>query len=945
MPSVALIIAGLMSTWLAERAHAAPVREPDVFHECRAQLAATPEEYDSAYCFYAVVARAGLWATGVDVFERLVDAHPGNRWLPLAFGHLYRNRPRPDFEAAESWYRRAADGFRSAGQAEGEIVARSNLRDILMPRGRVAAASAEVARVSALADTESAPIVRARAWTVEATHLFDTGGDHGRAFHLLRQAEHLVFPNGPYRLQRTILTASGRVALRMGRLDEAASRFRRLEGLARAWNDPQTGASAQYNVLNVDALRESLLPTRDGTERLLRAARVTLAAGQAAGHASVSLKAHRIIAALLLGVPEGRQEALGHVERCLTLATLVRQPEDEAACAWLAALLWHGVSVERARAAQARALRATSQANSPMASALTVGRQMEFSWLTKPRSEAIRDSLAALDALETLRSLQEGPDSAAEVFSTWTLDYYWLAGRLLQDEAPDLDVAFSVAERLRGRVLLESRQRSRAAADSDHPAIAERRLILQDISTVQRALMDPALEGTPRRQQLEQLALLESREREVARQIAVVSLAGAREGAELARLDQVQSALGPQEALLSFHLGIWSTIEKRFGGGGWLIAATRDRRFARRIPDRVHFAPLVPVFTGLLTRGDGLEVEAATRLHAEVFAGVLDSLPPSVNRLILVPDGPLQALAFDALRASAHATPLAERFELVVTPSATLWLASRRRSLDRARTPQKALALVDPELPQATAADAEERQAVLARGLALGRLPYARREGQALARHLRAVDRLMGREASERVFKTRDLSDYGLLHLAAHAVTDDIHPERSAVLLASGGGSDDGLLQPREIAELDLDHMVVVLSACQTASGAVLGGEGVLSLARAFFQAGALAVIGTRWPVRDRDAAWLFEAFYERLEDGVSISDALARTKAAAIRAGKPPSVWASLVLYGDTTQLDVPRRSPLERVLSGAFVLAISGLVVVAVEIDRRRRRRSPIL
>jgi CHAT domain-containing protein len=120
------------------------------------------------------------------------------------------------------------------------------------------------------------------------------------------------------------------------------------------------------------------------------------------------------------------------------------------------------------------------------------------------------------------------------------------------------------------------------------------------------------------------------------------------------------------------------------------------------------------------------------------------------------------------------------------------------------------------------------------------------------------------------------------------------------VLLAPGGRTEDGLLQAREIQNLNLAGRTVVLSACQTASGAVLSGEGVLSLARSFFEAGAQTVIGSRWPIRDEDAAWLFEAFYRRLGEGASLSEALKEAKTLAIQAGRPPAAWASLVLLGD---------------------------------------------
>jgi CHAT domain-containing protein len=148
------------------------------------------------------------------------------------------------------------------------------------------------------------------------------------------------------------------------------------------------------------------------------------------------------------------------------------------------------------------------------------------------------------------------------------------------------------------------------------------------------------------------------------------------------------------------------------------------------------------------------------------------------------------------------------------------------------------------------------------------------------------------------------------------------------VLLAAGAGTEDGLLQAREIEALDLEKTIVVLSACQTASGAVLSGEGVLSLARAFFQAGAQSVIGSRWPIRDEDAASLFEGFYRHLAEGASLSEALKRAKVEAIAAGRPATAWAGLVLLGDGDFRPFPRGRASAR--PGLPVAAIGGLVVL---------------
>jgi hypothetical protein len=918
------IVAGVLSLAAAVGQSAPPRSPADLFTACHERLAEASDDYDSAYCFYSAAFNARQWDAGARVFEELMRARPGNFWLPIALGHLHRNRQPAALDAAELWYRRAADGFRAAGHAEGEILARSNLRDMLLPMGRVAEASAEVSRVSAIGASANDPLLRARASSLEATHLLDTGGDLGLAYRLLKQAEPSIFPDGPYRLRRTVLTSLGRVALRLGRIDEALTHFARLNNQARAAHDLPSQATAQYNVLNTELLRESLSPTPGATERLLLLAQQTLATGVTASNALVTLKAHRVIAALLAHVPESRDQALDHVENCLALAAEGRQQQDEAACAWIAATLLREAAPRRARDAQRRAVLATARANTPVAEAVNASGYMKFSWLNEPREEAIRDSLLALEALETLRRLQEGPDSTADVFSTWTLDYYWLSGRLLLDGDRDLDLAFSIAERLRARTLLESRSKESAGLDPQHPAVVERRSVLRTIAAVQRTLMDPTLSLAARQAELNRLSALEGREQESSRQIARLS-AGARPAPSFASLADVQAALRPNEALLSFQLGVWDTIERTFGGGAWLTAVTHDRRAVYRIPDRAHFAPLVPVFTGLLSAGDGRDIAAAVRLYADSFSSALADLPPGITRLILVPDGPLHRLPFDALRGSPDAKPLGTRYELVVSPSATLWLATRERGTAARRG--RVLVFADPELAVANDANAGERQAVLERGVALGRLPYARRESRALARYLGDVDALAGQAASEFAIKTRALGGYELVHFAAHAVADETHPERSAVFLAPGDAAQDGLLQAREIRELDLEGAIVVLSACQTAAGTVLAGEGMLSLARAFFQAGALAVVGTRWHIRDEDAASLFESFYRELGNGATVSGALAETKADALERGRRADVWAGLVLLGDgESRLFAPRTResrPHPGILAGLILLA----------------------
>jgi CHAT domain-containing protein len=184
-----------------------------------------------------------------------------------------------------------------------------------------------------------------------------------------------------------------------------------------------------------------------------------------------------------------------------------------------------------------------------------------------------------------------------------------------------------------------------------------------------------------------------------------------------------------------------------------------------------------------------------------------------------------------------------------------------------------------------------------------------------------------------------------MLHLAAHAVVDDRHPERSALVLAPGADEEDGLLQIREIVNLDLRGRLVLLSSCRSASGATMEGEGVMGLARAFFQAGAVAVVGSLWPLRDEEAARMVDRMAVHLGEGASISSALAAARRDGIRAGAPAAAWAGFVVLGNGDIVPLPGGRapgwplPLLAALAGALVILGGALLI-----RRARAHRSSL-
>jgi CHAT domain-containing protein len=140
------------------------------------------------------------------------------------------------------------------------------------------------------------------------------------------------------------------------------------------------------------------------------------------------------------------------------------------------------------------------------------------------------------------------------------------------------------------------------------------------------------------------------------------------------------------------------------------------------------------------------------------------------------------------------------------------------------------------------------------------------------------------------------------VHFATHGILDDRDPLASALALAPSSGGSDGWLRAFDMLSLTLDADVVACSACQTAVGAVVPGEGVVGMSRALLFAGARCLVLTLWPVPDLPTTELMVAFYEELRAGHPAGDALQRAKLS-FRAASPenddPFAWAAFVPVG----------------------------------------------
>ena len=301
-----------------------------------------------------------------------------------------------------------------------------------------------------------------------------------------------------------------------------------------------------------------------------------------------------------------------------------------------------------------------------------------------------------------------------------------------------------------------------------------------------------------------------------------------------------------------------------------------------------------------LAAAESRHLQAVDRMAAELAAvlfkdELLGGLPRKVG---IVTDGGLQDLPFGVLPAWPRRERAGTDYDISYLPSlATLkWL--RRPALDESR-PAALAVFAAPQLESSRRSASDP---------ALPSLPYARAEAEAITAFLpkSRVWLMVGADAARDRALSADWRRYTIVHFAAHAIVDQRRPELSGIVLSqydAAGRAEDGMLRMNDIYNLDMPVDLVVLSGCDTAAGRVVDSEGVLSLSRAFFYAGARRVIATLWPVEDRATAEFMREFYKGLLiEHMQAATALrfAQQHLAHDNRWASPYYWAAFVLQGD---------------------------------------------
>lgn len=754
-----------------------------------------------------------------------------------------------------------------------------------------------------------------------------TLGDYGAALRRLESVEVDVFRDKRVPLQASWLMASGAAFWYLAEFERSERCYRQA---AELWREAGDSYSRSSVLTTLTLLAGNLLRPREEQEARARQA---LQTAVASGNRGAAGRAHAHLGDLL--PPDKTGERIDHAERALDLS---RSAHDVAGIHMALRGLAHNLAdsqPERALALIGEAIAfARRSGNRPQEARARIVRS-RILWKTGPREQAIEASLAALDAVEATRELQVDGEARARRFSSWAIPYVELVNHLLAgDHLPvqaklpreDLELAFQVMERTRARLLLDELDRASAtpALAREGPVRDRWLACLEQISRLQRGLMDAGLDDANRDRLTAELEAQEREETALRAELARLRPAfGAVLAPRLATLEEVQRALADDQALISFWL------HRTGWGSSRALVVTRASVGICPLPATEALDPVISLYLGLIGRGDPAESRGESRLYDLLLRCPIEILPRGIRRLIFVPHWSVTRLPLHVLRPSPEAETVGSRFETVTTPSASVWLRLRR---DRPSLAAAAFAMADPAVVEGQggsyAARTEQGAAWPRRP---GPLPRARQEGRSVVHEAGNASLLLtGERASERALKQTDLSGFSILHFAAHAVTDEVRPDRSAILLAPGGPGEDGLLQLREIVDLELSGQLVVLSACRSASGLQIYGEGVLGLARGFFVAGARTVVGSLWPVRDVDAEALFKNFYRGLGEGKSVAAALASAQRQRLRDGAPPAAWAGLVVLGDGDLIPLPggREGGGSRRFGILAIFALAGVV-----------------
>ncbi len=594
---------------------------------------------------------------------------------------------------------------------------------------------------------------------------------------------------------------------------------------------------------------------------------------------------------------------------------------------------------------------------------------------SKIREKAIESYRDAIATIETLREGSIRADEARTTFLATTKDVYDEAAAALAEMAlqasngsAQLDgkaleygaEGFKISEQARARSLLdllaETDSQITAGVPADLLARKQENLDKQQELAQQLSGLSLAADQKKKPSEIEaELEKLQNDFDEIENQIRTSSpkYASLTGGQILTLTDVQQKVLDDRTVLLEYSLR---------SDASYLWVITKSSTALYKLPPRPSVDKLAMDFRSQLIpsrlqrRIVGIDViaepqrgvgaasateEAAPTIAASnaLYKVVLEPAASAISdkRLLVVADGALNYIPFQALVTSANATDFAsapyliKTNEVISAPSASVIAAvrqsaskpagnsmliiadpvfnsndTRARSVVSKNNETRGLGLSS-AVSDVTGQDPTPPPAM--QGLPLARLLGTRTEADQIAklaqRNGGQADVWLDLNASEGNVEAKDIAKYRVIHVATHGLLDAERPQFTGIVLSLiGNEKEDGFVRTDEVFNLRLGSPLVMLSACETGLGKEKRGEGVMGLTRAFMYAGAPTVGVSLWSVADRSTADLMTEFYKRyLASEATPSASAMREAQLAMIGGKKyaaPFFWAPFILVGD---------------------------------------------
>jgi CHAT domain-containing protein/tetratricopeptide (TPR) repeat protein len=309
------------------------------------------------------------------------------------------------------------------------------------------------------------------------------------------------------------------------------------------------------------------------------------------------------------------------------------------------------------------------------------------------------------------------------------------------------------------------------------------------------------------------------------------------------------------------------------------------------------------------------------------------------KRLLIVSSGVLQYVPFAALQVQSPKSKvqssktknlkpetknffLIETNEIINLPSVSVLSVLRNARKNRVNAPKNlAAVLADPVFAADDArvkspAKKPANEAVITQARLsspklrsdFARLRFSRAEAEAISAFLPNDKKLVAFDfsANLKTVHSEEFAKSRIIHFATHGVVNSEFPELSGIVLSlidENGKAQDGFLRLHDIYNLRLEADLVVLSACETALGKDIQGEGIIGLTRGFMYAGNADVMASLWQVDDRATAELMKRFYQNLlKENQHPAAALRNAQISMLKetATQNPFYWAGFVLQGD---------------------------------------------